>query len=171
MRFLSTLVAVAALALVGASSQGAMAPKKTTVPAVIPRTTLFRGWVTVTINGQTFPGYADWRGFPDSVPTNDPTTWVFVGSGSSWRLLSQAELRGATVRLIELADQYNNSMGTAAMMQLRVDREEHERRFRESLGEGDGPEYLDEDSDSEPIRLSGEEAAALFSTFGDEDKR
>lgn len=75
------------------------------------------------------------------------------------------------VRLIELADQYNNSMGTAAMMQLRVDREEHEIRFRESLGEGAGPEYLDEAcDDGEPIRLSGEEAAALFSTFPDSKK-
>jgi hypothetical protein len=108
MRFLSTLVAVAALVLVGASSQGAMAPRKSPVPAVIPKTALFRGWVTVTINGQTFPGYADWRGFPDSVPTNDPTTWVFVGSGSSWRLLSQAELRGATVRLVQLDMGYSN---------------------------------------------------------------
>jgi hypothetical protein len=108
MRFFSTLVAVAALALVGASSQGAMAPRKAPVPAVIPRTTLFRGWVTVTINGQTYPGYADWKGFPDSVPTNDPTTWVFVGSGSSWRLLSQAELRGATVRLVQLDLGYSN---------------------------------------------------------------
>lgn len=75
------------------------------------------------------------------------------------------------VRLIELADQYNNSMGTAAMMQLRVEREEHELRFRESMGEGAGPEYLDEESDAEPIRLSGEEAAALFSTFGEDNKR
>ena len=108
MRFLSTVLAVAALALVGASGEGAMAPRKSPVPAVIPKTALFRGWVTVTINGQTFPGYADWRGFPDSVPTNDPTTWVFVGSGSSWRLLSQAELRGATVRLIELDLGYSN---------------------------------------------------------------
>jgi hypothetical protein len=91
MRFFSTVLAVAALALVGASGEGAMAPRKSPVPAVIPKTSLFRGWVTVTINGQTFPGYADWRGFPDSVPTNDPTTWVFVGSGSSWRLLSAAE--------------------------------------------------------------------------------
>ncbi len=108
MRFFSTLVAVAALALVGASSQGAMAPKKSPVPAVIPRTTLFRGWVTVTLNGQTYPGYADWRGFPDSVPTGDPNTWVFVGSGSSWRLLSQAELRAATVRLVQLDMGYSN---------------------------------------------------------------
>jgi hypothetical protein len=108
MRFVSTLVAVAALALVGASGEGAMAPRKTPVPAVIPKTSLFRGWVMVTIGGQTFPGYADWRGFPDSVPTNDPTTWVFVGSRSSWRLLSAAELRGATVRLIQLDMGYSN---------------------------------------------------------------
>jgi hypothetical protein len=96
MRRVLLAVAVAFLVLAGSSSHAAMGPKKAPVPAVIPKTTLFRGWVTVTINGQTFPGYADWRGFPDSVPTNDPTTWVFVGSGSSWRLLSQAELRGAT---------------------------------------------------------------------------
>ena len=108
MRFVSIAIAVVSLVLAGSSSHAAMAPKKAPVPAVIPRTTLFRGWVTVTINGQTFPGYADWRGFPDSVPTNDPTTWVFVGSGSSWRLLSQAELRGATVRLIQLDMGYSN---------------------------------------------------------------
>ncbi len=108
MRFVSTLVAVAALALVGASSQGAMTPRKTPVPAVLPKTTLWRGWVTVTLGGKAHAGYADWRGFPDSVPTGDPTTWVFVGSGSSWRLLSQAELRAATVRLVQLDLGYSN---------------------------------------------------------------
>jgi hypothetical protein len=108
MRRVLLAVAVAFLVLAGSSSHAAMAPKKSPVPAVIPKTSLFRGWVTVTLNGQTFPGYADWRGFPDSVPTNDPTTWVFVGSGSSWRLLSAAELRGATVRLIELDLGYSN---------------------------------------------------------------
>jgi hypothetical protein len=108
MRRVLLAVAVAALVLAGSSSHAAMGPKKAPVPAVIPRTTLFRGWVMVTIGGQTFPGYADWRGFPDSVPTNDPTTWVFVGSGSSWRLLSQAELRGATVRLVQLDLGYSN---------------------------------------------------------------
>jgi hypothetical protein len=108
MRFVSLAIAVAALVLVGASGQGAMAPTKAAVPAVIPKTSLFRGWVTVTIGGKAFAGYADWRGFPDTVPTNDPTTWVFVGSGSSWRLLSAAELRGATVRLIQLDLGYSN---------------------------------------------------------------
>jgi hypothetical protein len=62
----------------------------------------------LTLGGQTSPGYADWRGFPDSVPTNDPTTWVFVGSGSTWRLLSAAELRAATVRLVQLYLGYSN---------------------------------------------------------------
>ena len=108
MRFFSTLVAVAALALVGASSEGAMAPKKAAVPAVIRKTTLFRGWVEVTLGGKTHSGYADWRGYPDTVPTGDPNTWVFLGSGSSWRLLSQAELRGATVRLVQLDMGYSN---------------------------------------------------------------
>lgn len=74
-------------------------------------------------------------------------------------------------RIIEQVDQYDNSMSTALMMQARVDSEQQERRFRESMGEGAGPEYLDEESDGEPIRLSGEEAAALFSTFREDDKR
>ncbi len=108
MRRVLLAVAVAFLVLAGSSSQGAMGPKKAPVPAVIPKTTLFRGWVTVTINGQTYPGYADWRGFPDTVPTGDPNTWVFVGSGSSWRLLSAAELRAATVRLVQLDLGYSN---------------------------------------------------------------
>ena len=102
------LLAVAVLVLCGASSDGAMAPQKAAVPASIPKTSLFRGWVTVTIGGKTYPGYADWRGYPDTVPTGDPTTWVFVGSGSSWRLLSAAELKGATVRLIQLDLGYSN---------------------------------------------------------------
>jgi hypothetical protein len=108
MRFLSLAIAVAALVLCGGSGHGAMAPKKPAVPASIPKTSLFRGWVTVYLGGQAFAGYADWRGFPDTVPTNDPNTWVFVGSGSTWRLLSAAELRGATVRLIQLDFGYSN---------------------------------------------------------------
>ena len=108
MRFLSLAIAAAALILCGGSVPGAMAPKKPAVPASIPKTSLFRGWVTVTIGGKTYPGYADWRGYPDTVPTGDPTTWVFVGSGSSWRLLSAAELKGATVRLIQLDLGYSN---------------------------------------------------------------
>ena len=108
MRFLSLLIAVAALVLVGASSQGAMAPRKAPVPAVLPKTTLWRGWVTVYLGGKAHAGYADWRGYPDTVPTGDPNTWVFVGSGSSWRLLSAAELRGATVQVVEIDLGYSN---------------------------------------------------------------
>ena len=108
MRFVSLAIAVAALVLCGGSGHGAMAPKKPAVPASIPKTSLFRGWVTVYLGGKAFAGYADWRGFPDTVPTGDPTTWVFIGSGSSWRLLSAAELRAATVRLIQLDMGYSN---------------------------------------------------------------
>ena len=108
MRFLSLAIAVAALVLVGGSVPGAMAPQKAAVPASIPKTSLFRGWVTVYLGGKAHAGYADWRGYPDTVPTNDPTTWVFIGSGSSWRLLSAAELRSATVRLIQLDLGYSN---------------------------------------------------------------
>jgi hypothetical protein len=108
MRLASLAIAVAALVLCGGSGHGAMAPKKAAVPAVIPKTALFRGWVTVTLGGKAQPGYADWRGFPDTVPTNDPTTWVFIGSGSSWRLLSAAELRGATVQVVEIDMGYSN---------------------------------------------------------------
>ena len=102
------LLAVAVLVLCGASSEGAMAPRKAPVPAVIPKTSLFRGWVTVTIGGKAHAGYADWRGYPDTVPTNDPTTWVFIGGGSSWRLLSAAELRSATVQVVEIDLGYSN---------------------------------------------------------------
>ena len=108
MRFVSLAIAVAALVLCGGSVPGAMTTQKAAVPAVIPKTSLFRGWVTVYIRGQAFAGYADWRGYPDTVPTGDPNTWVFVGSGSSWRLLSAAELRGATVRLVQLDTGYSN---------------------------------------------------------------
>jgi hypothetical protein len=70
-------------------------------------------------------------------------------------------------RIIEMVDQYNNSMGTATMMQARVDNELHMKAVR-SMQDGDMPDYLDEDDDGgEPIRLSGEEAAALFSTVED----
>jgi hypothetical protein len=74
------------------------------------------------------------------------------------------------VRIIEMVDQYNNSMGSAQMMQERVEHELHMKSVR-SREEGDLPDYLDsEDDDSEPLRLSGEEAAALFSTFKDEER-
>ena len=108
MRFVSVAIAVAALALCGGSVPGAMTARKAAVPAVLPKTTLWRGWVTVYLGGKAFPGYADWRGYPDTVPTNDPTTWVFIGSGSSWRLLSAAELRGATVQVVEIDLGFSN---------------------------------------------------------------
>ena len=108
MRFVSIAIAVAALVLTGGSVPGAMTARKAAVPAVLPKTTLWRGWVTVYVRGQAFAGYADWRGYPDTVPTNDPTTWVFVGSGSSWRLLSAAELRAATVQVVEIDMGYSN---------------------------------------------------------------
>jgi hypothetical protein len=61
-------------------------------------------------------------------------------------------------------------MGSAQMMQERVEHELHMKSVR-SREEGDLPDYLDsEDDDSEPLRLSGEEAAALFSTFKDEER-
>ena len=108
MRFLSLAIAVAALVLTGGSVHGAMTARKAAVPAVLPQTKLFRGWVTVYIGGKAFPGYADWRGFPDTVPTGDPNTWVFVGSGSTWRLLSAAELRAATVQVVEIDMGFSN---------------------------------------------------------------
>jgi hypothetical protein len=108
MRLISLAIAMAALVLTGGSVPGAMTPRKTPVPAVLPKTTLWRGLVTVTSGGKAHAGYADWRGYPDTVPTNDPTTWVFIGSGSSWRLLSAAELRAATVQVVEIDMGYSN---------------------------------------------------------------
>lgn len=108
MRLISTAVAIAALAFVGASGHGAMTVTKAPVPAVLPKTTMWRGWVTVTLGGKAMAGYADWQGYPDTVPTNDPNTWVFVGSGFSWRLLSAAELRSATVKVVQIDMGYGN---------------------------------------------------------------
>lgn len=64
-------------------------------------------------------------------------------------------------RIIELVDQYNNSMATAAMMEHRLALEAHQRSYRENLG-ADSPDYLSEPHDAEPIRLSAEEAASRF---------
>ena len=69
-------------------------------------------------------------------------------------------------RILELVDQYNNSMGTAVMMERRVQDEAQERIFLESRAGCEDPAYLEEDEgDGEPIRMSGEEAAQLFSSF------
>ena len=108
MRLMSLAIAVAALVLTGGSVPGAITRRTTPVPAVLPQTKLWRGWVTVYLRGQALAGYADWRGYPDTVPTGDPTTWVFVGSGSSWRLLSAAELRAATVTVVEIDMGYSH---------------------------------------------------------------
>jgi hypothetical protein len=65
-------------------------------------------------------------------------------------------------RIIEMVDQYNNSMGSAAMMQLRVHRELHEKAVQAHDG-GDVPDYLDDEDEDPPVlRLSPEEAQAAF---------
>lgn len=67
------------------------------------------------------------------------------------------------VRIIELVDQYDNSMGTAAMMAARVDAERHQKAVQ-AHDAGDVPDYLDEDDDEpDVIRMSPEEAQAVFS--------
>lgn len=48
------------------------------------------------------------------------------------------------VRIIEMVDQYNNSMGSAQMMQERVENELHMKSVR-SREEGDLPAYLDDE--------------------------
>ena len=65
------------------------------------------------------------------------------------------------VRMIELADQYNNSMGTAAMMQVRVNAEMHHKAV-EAMATGDLPEYLDSESEEVPvIRMAAGEGGDL----------
>lgn len=67
------------------------------------------------------------------------------------------------VRIIELVDQYNNSMGTAVMMAARVDAERHQKAVQ-AHDEGDVPDYLDDEADdADVIRMSPEEAQAAFS--------
>lgn len=72
--------------------------------------------------------------------------------------------------IIELVDQYNNSMGTAAMMHLRIDAELHQKAVQ-GQEEGDLPDYFDEDdgADMEPLRLSPEQAAELFGSMPDDN--
>jgi hypothetical protein len=70
-------------------------------------------------------------------------------------------------RIIEMVDQYNNSMGSAEMMQARVDHETHMKAVR-AREEGDGPEYLEDEEDPGVIRFSPEEAKSAFSSL-DED--
>ena len=54
------------------------------------------------------------------------------------------------VRIIEMVDQYNNSMGSAQMMQERVEHELHMKSVR-SREEGDPPDYLDAEDDEVPV--------------------
>lgn len=73
-------------------------------------------------------------------------------------------------RLIELIDQYNNSMGTAAMMAVRIEAELHMKAVQ-AREEGDVPDYLDDESDDPVvIRLSPEDAQAAFSSFEPEEE-
>jgi hypothetical protein len=54
------------------------------------------------------------------------------------------------VRIIEMVDQYNNSMGSAQMMQERVEHELHMKSVR-SREEGDPPDYLEAEDDEVPV--------------------
>jgi hypothetical protein len=60
-------------------------------------------------------------------------------------------------------------MGSAEMMQARVDHETHMKAVRSSE-EGDHPDYFDNEDEPDVIRLSPEQAKTVFSTVeGDED--
>lgn len=64
-------------------------------------------------------------------------------------------------RMIELADQYNNSMGTAAMMQIRVNAELHQKAVQ-AMANGDLPPYLDaDDGEVSVIRMAPGEGGEL----------
>lgn len=105
MRLISTVVAIAALMLMGASAPGAMTNKQPAVPAILKPWSLWNAFVTVSVNGVTSRGYASWTGGPDVVTTADPRTLVAVGDGLSFRVLTVAEQRAAvvTVELIDTA--------------------------------------------------------------------
>jgi hypothetical protein len=103
MRLISTALAVVALALCGASSPGAMTSKPAAVPAIVKDMSVWNAWVTVTLGGQRYVGYASWTGSPDTVATADARTWVGVGSGLFYRILTVAEMRSATVT-VEFVD-------------------------------------------------------------------
>jgi hypothetical protein len=65
------------------------------------------------------------------------------------------------VRIIELVDQYNNASASATMMAHRVERESHQKTVR-AREEGDLPDYLGEEPEVPAVRLSPDEAKALF---------
>ncbi len=97
MRFLSTLVAVAALALVGASSQGAMSRTQPAAKA----TAVARWWqqtIRITYaNGSWEWGFLRWHGHADS--RTSPTVWVLVNGATqqaAWALIgARIEVVGA----------------------------------------------------------------------------
>ena len=72
-------------------------------------------------------------------------------------------------RIIEMVDQFNDSMGSAVMMQARVNAELHQKAVQ-AREAGDEPEYLDDDGEPEVLRLTIEEAKSVFSPVNrDED--
>lgn len=94
----------------GQSVQGAMTVVKTPVPAITyvsPTTkgniTTWRGWITIVFpDGRKVSGYADWHGYPDTIPLDDPQTMIFSGSGMVWHWLSKSEMKGIVVILLEV---------------------------------------------------------------------
>jgi len=72
------------------------------------------------------------------------------------------------VRIIEMVDQYNNSICSAVMMQGRVDIEAHLKAVRASE-EGDEPDYFDDGDEPSVIRFSPEQAKTVFSSVEDHE--
>ncbi len=97
-------------------AHGALTRMKTPVPAIThvsPTTkgqiTIWRGWITIIFpDGRRVSGYADWRGYPDSVPLWDSYTNIYSGSGMNWHLLSDKEKSGISVILVEIDLGYGN---------------------------------------------------------------
>jgi hypothetical protein len=115
LRYLLVLM-VMFMGIFGETAYGALKKVQTPVPAITyvsPTTkgniTTWRGWITIFFpDGRKVSGYADWRGYPDTIPLNDPNTWIYSGSDMSWRLLSDTERKGIMVKL-ELIDlSYSN---------------------------------------------------------------
>lgn len=72
-------------------------------------------------------------------------------------------------RIIDMVDQFNDSMGSAVMMQARVNAELHQKAVQ-AREAGDEPEYLDDDGEPEVLRLTPEEAKTVFPVIeADED--
>jgi hypothetical protein len=82
-------------------------------------------------------------GFPSTPPLATEVVTDVVWALKNGRL-------DVAVRIIEMVDQYNNSMGSAQMMQERVEHELHMKSVR-SREEGDPPDYLDAEDDEVPV--------------------